>query len=381
MTESSDVIIVGLGAMGSAASYHLARRGLKVFGLDRFHPPHTRGSSHGQTRAIRETYFEHPLYVPIVQRAYTLWRELEQEAGELFLRQTGGLMVGSPEGVLVSGAKASAEIHHLAYEILTAEETHARFPAFHPPEDMIALWEPRAGVLAPERCIQAHLRAATRCGAVLSMDEPVIGWQAESGGVRVRTTRGEYCASQLVISAGAWATDLLRELALPLWVERQVFCWFEPLSQPENFAPERCPLTIWEHAPEHFFCGFPDLGDGIKVARHHDGERTTADSVRRTVSATQVQDLRHYVGRFMSSANGPLKATAVCMYTNTPDGHFLVDRHPEHPQVLIVSPCSGHGFKFSSAIGEIAADLITNGQSRFDLTPFRLARMRESFTA
>jgi sarcosine oxidase len=379
MTNSSDVIIAGMGAMGSAASYHLARRGLTVLGFDRFNPPHTFGSSHGQTRAIRETYFEHPLYVPIVQRAYTLWDELEQASGEKLFRQTGGLMIGPRDSILVSGAQESAEIHHLTYELLSARETHSRFPALHPPDEMTALWEPRAGVLAPERCIQAHINLAKRCGARLHTDEPVTGWSPEGEGVRVSTTRGEYFASTLIISAGAWAAELLPEL--PLWVERQIFCWFEPLNAGERFAPENCPLTIWEHAPGHFFCGFPDVGDGVKVARHHDGERTTANSVRRTVSAEEVDDLRQFVQRFMSSANGPLKASTVCMYTNTPDGNFLIDRHPDCSRVLIVSPCSGHGFKFSSAVGEITAELVADGASQFDLTPFSIARLANSVAA
>jgi len=376
MTTSADVIIAGLGAMGSAASYHLARRGLTVLGFDRFNPPHTFGSSHGQTRAIRETYFEHPLYVPIVQRAYTLWSELEQATREKLFRQTGGLMIGPNDGILVSGAQESAEIHHLTYELLSADETRSRFPAFHPPEEMTALWEPRAGVLAPERCIHAHLDMARNCGARLHADEPVIRWSQEGEGVRVITTRSEYHADSLVISAGAWAAEMLPEL--PLWVERQIFCWFEPLTARENFAPQSCPLTIWEHAPNHFFCGFPDVGDGVKVARHHDGERTTANSVRRSVSAQEVDDLRQFVQRFMSSANGPLKASTVCMYTNTPDGNFVIDRHPDCSNILIASPCSGHGFKFSSAVGEIIGELVADGTSQFDLTPFRLDRLLET---
>lgn len=378
MSDAVDVIVAGLGAMGSAASYHLARRGIKVLGFDRFSPPHRFGSSHGQTRAIRETYFEHPLYVPIVQRAYELWDELEQESGQQLLRQTGGLMIGPPDGVLVKGSRESAEIHHLAHELLSAQETRERFPVFHPPEELVALWEPRAGVLAPERCIETQLELARRCGAQFLFDEPVIEWKAEGKGVRVTTTRGSYAANALVIAAGAWAPVLLAELNLPLWIERQVFCWFEPFAQRERFAPEHCPLTIWEHAPNHFFCGFPDVGDGVKVARHHDGEQTTAVSVRRTVTESDVDDLRQFVERFMSSANGALKSSVVCMYTNTPDGDFLIDHHPDYQQVLIVSPCSGHGFKFSSAVGEIAADLVTSGRSRFDLTPFRIDRLRPS---
>lgn len=375
MTNSFGVIIVGLGAMGSAASYQLARRGVRVLGLDRFNPPHTFGSTHGQTRAIRETYFEHPLYVPLVQRAYTLWHEIEQESHQTLLQETGGLMIGPADGGLVAGARESAEIHNLAFEILSPAETQVRYPGLQVPQDMVALFEPHAGVLNPEGCIRAYLDAAARYGATIQTNEQVLSWAPEGSGVRVKTNKGEYSANSLVVSAGAWANDLLTDLALPLWIERQIICWFQPTVSDDRFGPERCPLTIWEHAPEHYFCGFPDVGSGIKVARHHDGERTTAESVRRTIRPDEVDDLRQYVERFMPSANGTLNNAVVCLYTNTPDGHFLIDRHPEHSQVLVVSPCSGHGFKFASAVGEITAEMVVDGKSRFDLSPFRMDRL------
>jgi sarcosine oxidase len=370
MAGTSDVIIVGLGAMGSAAAFHLARQGRRVLGLDRFTPQHSFGSSHGQTRIIREAYFEHPLYVPLVRRAYELWDELERLSGRELLRITGGLMIGRPEGVLVTGARTSAEQHRLPHELLTAAEVSARFPALRPADDMVALWEPRAGILFPETCVGAHLTLAQSHGATLHHDERVTEWQSDGDGIRVRTDRGEYLAGQMLLTAGAWIPSLVPGLNLPLSVERQVLCWFTPRSDPAIFAPARCPIHLWESAPHEFFYGFPDLGDGVKLALHHAGEIADPDSLRRGVDDGEVSAVRELMRRYLPDADGPLRSTGVCMYTNTPDEHFWIDRHSGNPRVLIASPCSGHGFKFSSVIGEVLADLLTSGRSPFDLTPF-----------
>jgi sarcosine oxidase len=368
--ESFDVIIIGLGAMGSAVACHLARRGKRMLGLDRFAPPHALGSSHGQTRIIREAYFEHPVYVPLVQRAYELWFELEKQTGRSLFRQTGGLMIGRPEGAVMAGAKRSAREHSLAHEILSAAEVRSRFPALQPTDEMMAVWEPRAGILFPELCIEAHLTTARNRSADLRRDEPAMSWADDGEGVRVVTTRGAYHAGQLVLTAGSWNQSLLRGLKLPLTVERQVQFWFEP-RVPVRFQPERCPIHIWEHEPGRFFYGFPDLGEGVKVARHHEGDLVSPDSIQREVRPEEVEAMRTVVRQFLPDADGALRAAVVCMYTNTPDAHFLIDRHPAYPQVLIASPCSGHGFKFSSAMGEVMADLLTEGRTRFDLSLFR----------
>jgi len=365
-----DVIIVGLGAMGSATAYQLAKRGKKVLGLDRFTPPHAFGSSHGKTRIIREAYFEHPLYVPLIQRAYELWAELEKESGRTLFQQTGGLMIGRPEGTVANGAKRSAEEHGLHHEILAAAEVRRRFPALQPLDEMVAVWEPRAGILFPEICIEAHLTMARQHGAALHTEEPVKRWRPDGNGVRVFTAKGEYPADQLVFTAGSWIQLLLPDLKLPFVVERQVQFWFAP-RHPAWFQPDRCPIHLWEHEPGRYFYGFPDLGDGVKVAGHHEGEITGPDSINRDVAGREVEAMRKVVGKFLPDANGPLRSAVVCLYTNTPDGHFLIDRHPAHPQVLIASPCSGHGFKFSSVIGEVLADLLAHGESRFDLSLFR----------
>jgi sarcosine oxidase len=374
MSSSYDVVIVGLGAMGSAAAYHLARRGRRVLGLDRFSPPHQMGSSHGQTRIIREAYFEHPAYVPMVQRAYVLWDELARAANAPLLRQTGGLMIGAPDSVVFTGAKLSADTHHLPHEVLNADDIRRRYPAFRPDDDMGAVFEPRAGILFPERCIASHLALAASQGANLRGEEPVLRWKAADSGVEITTARGTYRASQMIITAGGWAKELLGELRPPLNSERQTLFWFEPQSAPRLFYPERCPIHLWQIGsgakPKHFY-GMPDLGEGVKVAGHHDGASVSPDSVSREVAPEEVEAMRGLLRRYLPLADGRLRSASVCLYTNTPDEHFWIDRHSGHPQVIIASPCSGHGFKFSSVIGEILADMATDRKSQFDLSLFR----------
>ena len=374
MPSDYDVIVAGLGAMGSAAAFHLAASGRRVLGLDRYHPPHNLGSSHGLTRIIREAYFEHPLYVPLVQRAYQLWAELEKKSGRRLLVQTGGVLIGPPDGVLVKGAKLSAEEHNLEHRVLSSAELRRQFPVFSPLENMVGVWEPRAGILFPELAVQTHLELAAKSGAMLQYNEPVLRWEPQGDGVRVITAAGAYTARRLMLSTGAWMSSLTAELRLPLAVERQVLFWFEPRSRAEQFRPEKCPIHIWEYAPHRFFYGFPDLGDGVKLAVHHEGENTLPDAVRRDVDEQETEAMREVLRRFLPAADGPLKSAVVCIYTNTPDEHFILDHHPAHRQVLIASPCSGHGFKFSSVIGEIAAKLLKDEAPPFDLSLFALKR-------
>ena len=364
-----DVIVVGLGAVGSAAAFHLARAGQRVLGIDRFTPPHMLGSSHGESRIIREAYFEHPSYVPLVQCAYELWAELEQISKEKLFVKTGGLMIGQPDGVVVSGARRSAEMHRLPFEVLTAQEVVRRFPAIRPAEGMIAILEPRAGAMFPEKCVAAHLCAAHEAGAVLRYEEPVLRWEPDGAGVRVFTANETYVGGRLVVSAGSWVQALFPDLPLRLKIERQVLYWFATRN-PATFQPEKCPIHLWESAPQRFFYGFPDLGTGVKLAIHHEGESTTADAVRRDVTEPEIEEMRRTVRPFFSGLSSEVLRTAVCIYTNTTDEHFLIDFHPQHRQVLIVSPCSGHGFKFSSAIGEAVRDLMVHGKSRLDLSLF-----------
>jgi sarcosine oxidase len=366
-----DVVIAGLGAMGSAAAFELARRGVHVLGLDRYTPPHALGSSHGETRIIREAYFEHPIYVPLVQRAFELWRTLEQEVGTELLLETGGLMIGRPDSVLVEGARRSATLHGLQHTMFAAQDVRARFPALRPDDDMVAVWEPRAGILFPEACVTAMLEQARRHGAHLRFDEPVRHWKDDGEHVRVFTALGDYRARQLIVTAGAWANSLLPGLDLPFHIERQVLHWFGVTQKSDVYAPQRCPIHLWQFDGRRFFYGFPDLGTGVKAGFHHDGEVTTADGVGREVAPDEVEAVRTVMRRFLPGADGPLRKSVVCLYTNTPDEHFWIDRHPTHRQVLIASPCSGHGFKFAPVIGEIVADLAQGTPPRFDIALFR----------
>ncbi|HQR57466.1 MAG TPA: N-methyl-L-tryptophan oxidase [Burkholderiaceae bacterium] len=366
-----DIVVAGLGAMGSATVCELSRRGLHVLGLDRHAPPHAFGSSHGETRIIREAYFEHPVYVPLVQRAFELWRGLERASGTPLLRETGGLMIGRPDSALVEGALRSARLHNLTHEVLTSSEVRGRFPALRPDDDMVAVHEPRAGILFPEACIGAFLARARRQGAELHGNEALCRWESGTDGLRVYTEKGEYRARRLIVCAGAWVNELLPGQELRLHIERQVLHWFEPVTMADQFAPERCPIHLWQFDEGRFFYGFPDLGGGVKAGFHHEGEITSASDVRRSVTSAEVEAVRSVMRRFLPGADGPLRSSIVCLYTNTPDGHFLIDTHPLHPDVLIASPCSGHGFKFAPVIGEILADLAQDKVPRFDLTLFR----------
>lgn len=369
-----DVIVAGLGAMGSQALAECARRGLRVAGFDRFSPPHDQGSSHGKSRIIREAYFEDPIYVPLVRRAYERWAELEAETGATLLRRTGGLCYGPPAGDLVAGARRSADLHALPYEMLDAAAMRARFPAFVVRDDWVGVLEPRAGMLAPEASIAAALTVAERRGAAIHRHEPVLRWRQEGDGVVVETERGTHRAAQLIISAGMWVRSLLGGAAPPLTVQRNALFWFAPAERPELFAPERFPVFIGEVDAGPLLYGFPDAGDGVKVALHHHGPATTPEAVDRLVHPTEAAHLRTLVDRWLPAASGALRETGVCTYTNAPDEHFIIDRHPDADRVIVASPCSGHGFKFASVMGEVLADLVMTGRSRFDLSPFAIGR-------
>lgn len=353
-----DAIVVGLGAMGSAVAFEVAKRGRKVLGIDRFEPPHTMGSTHGKSRIIREAYFEDPGYVPLVVRAFEKWGEIESLSGRRIFERTGGLMLGPPNGRLVSGALASAKEHRLQHEVLDAQEVMKRVPGLRAMADMIGVVEPRAGVLQPEVAITACLELARKYGATIVTNQRVVGWEANDRGLRVTTELRAYECERLIIAAGAWTSALVPDLGVKLTVERQVQHWFRPA------APIRTPIIMCEYAPGRFWYSIPDRGEGIKVAIHHEGSTVDAETVDRTVRAEEVAYVRALLRTYMPDADGPLIESSVCLYTNTPDERFLVGRHPVHPNVEIVSACSGHGFKFASAIGEIVAERVTSDSGR-----------------
>ena len=371
---SFDVVVCGLGAMGSAALYEAARRGVRVLGLERFAPGHDRGSSHGATRIIRLAYWEHPSYVPLLRRAYELWRELESAAGQKLLHVTGVAEIGPPDGILVRGTLAAAHLHGLTHEVLAAPDLMRRFPAFLLPPDYVAVMQPDGGFLQAESSIHAMLALAQVAGAELRTGETVRAIEPRAGGVRVVTDRAVIDAGSAIIAAGPWIGSLLPDLSVPLRVTRQVMAWFKP-SEPALFAPGHFPVFLIE-SRHGIHYGLPPFGGaGIKVAKHHHrDERVDPDAHDRTVSAADEALIRAALADHLPAANGKLLDATTCLYTMTPDGDFLIDRLPGAPPVIVASPCSGHGFKFAPVIGEILADLATTGATRHDLARFSLAR-------
>ena len=353
-----DAIVAGLGAHGSAAAYHLAKRGQSVLGFDRFARGHTLASFGGLSRIIRLSYYEHSSYVPLLRRAWDLWRELERDSGETLLTQTGGLYMGPLDGELVSGSLASARMHGLEHELLDSAELQRRYPPFDVDRDWVGLSDAQAGWLAPERSVETHLRLAERHGATLRFAEPIERWERDGDGVRVTSAQGSYRARRLVITAGAWLSRLVPQLAPHLWVERNVLFWFEPRLELETFA--KLPVYIVEDT-DRFYYGFPyEPASGLKVAGLHFGDRVDPDIVEREASPTDEERVRAWLRRRMPLANGERRRAQVCLYTNSPDGHFIIDR--DGP-VTYASACSGHGFKFASVIGELLADMAVGGAS------------------
>jgi sarcosine oxidase len=377
---SYDTIVVGLGAMGSATLYHLAARGQRVLGLEQFTQGHTLGSSHGDSRIIREQYFEHPLYVPFVQRAYELWRDLEHRTRSHLMSIHGGLMIGPPDGMVVQGTIRSATEHHLPHEVLSPAQVRERFPAFNLGPDLVGVFDPHAGILDPDACNRAHIQQALAEGAIVRMEEALTEWRPDGDGVIVTTDAGSYRANHLVISAGSWTRDLVPTLALPLVIERQVLFWLDIDRSRSEYALDRFPIYAFQHAPDAFCYGFPRMIRGAKAAVMHRGQMVASPNrVPRAVGDHEVDALREALRPILPElARAPVREASVCLFTNTPDHDFLIDWHPAHRQVLLSSPCSGHGFKFASAIGEAQAEMIIDGRSRFDLTPFRVSRFGAS---
>jgi sarcosine oxidase len=365
MSRRFDAIVVGVGAMGAATCYHLARRGQRVLGLEQFDIPHNLGSSHGQSRIIRLAYYEHPDYVPLLLRAYELWDELETVSGEQFLHLTGGLYAGPAGCELVHAAAETASVHGLEHQIYTADRVRRRFPQFALPDGFEALWEPRAGLLRPERAIAAYARAAMQAGAEIHAREPLQAWHATPDEVIVQTACDEYRAPQIVFTAGAWTGKLLSELGATLRVTRQPMLWFWP-SDPAKFTTSNMPIWAIDRPEGGIYYGFPMLpGDvGLKAARHHPGEPTDPDHVDRSLHPVDLEEVEEAVVRYLPEGIGPLVSSAICLYTNSPDHHFILGRHPAMPRVTLAAGFSGHGFKFASVVGEILADLSVSGATR-----------------
>jgi sarcosine oxidase len=375
--ERADVAVIGLGAMGSAAAFHIARRGRSVVAFEAYEPGHDRGSSHGESRIIRLAYFEHPSYVPLLRLAYANWRELERLTGETVLTTTGILEAGHPGSAVVAGSLAASRLHDLPHEVLDAREIARRYPAFALPSDWSGVFQPDGGFLRPELAIRLHCAAARAAGAELRTGTRVAAVEPVASGVRVRTEDGSIVeAGSVVVAAGAWVGDLVPALRPSLTLTRQVLGWFEP-RRPELFRPDAFPVFIFE-AEDDAVYGFPDFaGTGVKAASHDPGEVVSrADALpRRAGDAADEVRIRRALDRYLPAAAGPLRRMQACIYTRTPDEDFVVDRHPDAPRVVVASPCSGHGFKFASAMGEILADLALEDGTRHDVSRFRIDRL------
>ncbi|WP_460357055.1 N-methyl-L-tryptophan oxidase [Mycobacterium sp. ZZG] len=371
-----DVIVIGLGGMGSAAAYHLAARGQRVLGLEKFGPAHDRGSSHGGSRIIRQSYFEDPAYVPLLLRAYELWEQLARDSGRDVFRLTGGLFIGPPDSLTVAGSLRASRQWGLPHELLDEHEIRSRFPNFTPDAGDIALYEAKAGFARPELTVQAHLDLAGNAGATLRFGEEVADWSATPDGVTVRTAAGVYTAGQLVICPGAWAPQLLAQFGIPITVERQVLYWLDPIGGTAAF--EDHPIFIDEDSAGMQSYGFPAIDGprgGVKVAFFRKGVECTPETIDRTVGEREIREMRTRAAELIPKLDGPCLHSATCMYSNTPDQHFVIARHPDTVNVTVACGFSGHGFKFVPVVGEILADLALSGATAHPISLFDPRRL------
>lgn len=369
-----DVIVLGLGGVGSAAAFALAKRGHRVLGLDQFSPPHNRGSSHGETRIIRKSYFEHPGYVPLLCQAYDLWRELESRTGTQLYHPTGLLEIGPADGIVIPGVVRSAAQFDLPIERLTMSEAIYRYPALRGDDSWSVLLEKDAGYLNVEACVQAHLTSAKDFGAELVMEQKVLGWEADRSGVLVRTLDQVYRADRLILAAGPWASELLSDFRFPLHVLHKHLYWYETNNRSYR-EEDGFPCFFYETQAGHFY-GFPARDAlGLKIARHSGGEKVNSeiDGVHKR-NAEDQSAVEAFLGANLPDVSRRMTRWSGCYYTMTPDEHFIIDTLPNLPQVTIVAGLSGHGFKFTSVLGELAADLATNQRFSSNLCFLQLSR-------
>ncbi|MDE2942703.1 MAG: N-methyl-L-tryptophan oxidase [Gemmatimonadota bacterium] len=368
-----DFAVIGLGAIGSATAAELVHRGYSVIGFDRYTPPHTMGSAHSDTRMIREAWYRGSPYIPLVRDAHRRWKNLERSSGRTLLRTAGALMMGPEDGRVFAGSPLRSVAHpDTGYLLLSVEEVVERYPWLRPDPGTVTVYEPGAAILSLEACLKAMLEAAE--GADLRFDEPAIGWSASASGVRIRTERGEYPARRLAIAAGAWTPQLLPGLSLPLEVERTVQYWFEPAGEHTLALPDG-PAWVWELEREGTWYGFPPTARGLKAGMHFQaGRGTDVERVDREVGAAETEALRRLFGRYAPGVAGALTHASVCLYTNTPDEDFILDRHPDRPAVVLFAGGSGHAFKFAPVLGSLMADRLTDEPPGHPLSIFSIDR-------
>jgi sarcosine oxidase len=365
MTRQFDAIVIGLGAMGSLACYQLARRGVRVLGLEQFDIPNARGSSHGASRMLRKIYHEHDDYIALLERTYQLWGELERESGRRLLHLVGGLYMGDPDYEAIQGSIRTAQEHGLAHEVLDRRQIADRFPQFRLPEGCIGVYEPTAGWVPPEQAVCAACHCAMMRGVELHGHEPVLDWQeAHGGGVSVRTPAGTYRADQVLFCGGPWTGELVKGLGVSLWVSRQVTGWVWP-RDPQTFVGDRLPCWSFRRRDGTRLYGFPLTveGPGLKVANHDRSVRADPRTICRDALPGDEGAFREGLRAVLPAADGPLLALRVCMYTNSPDLHAVIGRHPRFPRALVACGFSGHGFKLAPVVGAILADLAVDGRT------------------
>ncbi len=372
-----DVIVIGVGGMGSATVYQLARSGCRVLGLEQFTVPHAFGSSHGSTRIIRLAYSEGPQYVPLLRAAYRYWRELEEVSGESILVVTGGLDIGPPDSPKVENSRRSCLEHGIPFEELDGAEVNRRFPGYRIPESLRAIYQADAGYVRSEVAIRAHAAAARELGAEIVTESPVRRWEKRASGFRVETASGTYEAGKLVFTAGAWAGRLVPELAPLCQPERQTMLWTEPLN-PAPFEPERFPIFVLQ-APLGRYYGFPsDRGEGFKIGKYHLRVQPVPDPDRldRECSPEDEAGVREGIAAYFPQANGPTRRMVACMFTTSPDEHFILDRHPAMDDAFIAAGFSGHGYKFCSVIGRVMADFCLGEEGKWGVEGFGVGEGR-----
>jgi sarcosine oxidase len=354
--ETADVVVMGCGGFGAAAVYHLSRRGLRVIGIDRFTPPHDKGSSHGQTRVIRKAYFEHPDYVPLLHTAYDLWDQLEQESQQQLFVRCGLLLDGPKDGEVIRGTRAAMRQHQLSIHELTVAQAAERFPQFNFRADSDILFEPDAGYLWSDRCVLAHLNIARAAGARILTEEVVRSLDSSTRGVFVTTSRRTISAAVGVVTAGAWTSELLPEYMKWIQVRRKILCWY-PFTD-SAWRSSECPVHLFD-LPDGQFYGFPSVDAAtVKVAEHTGGQDVqSVDQLNRSVSDRDSSRVTGFVQNMLRGVSAPPADKSVCMYCLSPDGHFLLDRFEDN-QLIVAAGFSGHGFKFTSVLGEAVADLV-----------------------
>ena len=372
-----DVAVVGLGGTGSAILAHCAARGASVIGLEQFGPAHDLGSSHGKTRMIRKAYFEDPAYVPLVLRAYELWRELERAAGDEILRITGLLSVGEETSEIIRGTRRAASRHDLPVESLSQREVKARYPTLELWKDEVALFEMDGGVLNPERAVRAHLKLAESNGAEMRFGVAMESWRASDKGFELRLFDGaQIRASKLVLALGPWVQETLESLGVRVRVQRNIQAWFSPGTHAYD-APGFPAFLINRRGLPAPLYGFPDFGDGVKAAFHGCGDLTDAQQIDRHVDwPRDVELIAKALEQWMPGATKTFREAKPCMYTLTPDENFVIDHHPDHADLILCGGFSGHGFKFAPIVGEIGADLVLDGGSRHGIEFLSLRRFR-----